>query len=81
MGYSRDEYTERSYTYVNPRESIAKVVNILKGGSSRVIRQKHLELEEFLWGDSFWGDGDFAESIGIKDEEVMKDYIKNQNKS
>jgi len=66
---------------INPRESIAKVVQILKGGSSRIIRLEFPELEEFLWGDSFWADGYFAESIGSKNEQVMRTYIQNQNKS
>ena len=66
---------------INLRQSIAKVVNLLKGGSSRVIRAEHPELEEFLWGDSFWGDGYFAESIGNKNETVMRQYIRDQNKS
>ncbi len=65
----------------NPRESIASVVQTLKGGSSRVIRQEHPELEEFLWGDSFWCDGYFAESVGKTNERVIREYIKNQNKS
>ena len=66
---------------INPRESIAKVVNLLKGGSSRAIRLEHPELEEFLWGDSFWCDGYFAESVGSKNERVIREYIQNQNKS
>lgn len=35
-------------------ESVAEVMQILKGGTSRVIRKEYPELEEFLWGDSFW---------------------------
>jgi putative transposase len=66
---------------INPRQSVAKVVNLLKGGSSRVIRIEYPEIEEFLWGDSFWGDGYFAESIGNKNEIIMRQYIRNQNKS
>jgi len=56
-------------------------VNLLKGGSSRVIRTEYPEIEEFLWGDSFWGDGYFVESIGNKNETVMRQYIRDQNKS
>ena len=65
---------------INPRESVASVVHLLKGGSSRVIRQKYPELEEFLWGDSFWCDGYFAESVGKKSEKIIKEYIINQNR-
>lgn len=62
-----------------PRESVAEVVQILKGGSSKVIRSEFPELEEYLWGDSFWSDGYFAESVGVVNESVIKQYIKNQH--
>jgi putative transposase len=64
---------------VNARNSISEVMQ-LKGGTSRVIRKEFPELEEFLWGDSFWADGYFAESIGKVDEEVIRKYIKEQQK-
>lgn len=66
---------------INPKESVSKVVNLLKGGSSKVIREEHPELEEFLWGDSFWCDGYFAESVGTKNESLLKKYINNHKKS
>ncbi|NTU72827.1 IS200/IS605 family transposase [Candidatus Roizmanbacteria bacterium] len=65
----------------NPKESIAEVMQILKGGTSYVIRKEFPELEEFLWGDSFWCDGYFAESVGHVNESVIKAYIQTQNKS
>lgn len=65
---------------INPSNSVAEVVQILKGGTSRVIRKEFPELEEFLWGDSFWADGYFAESIGQIDEEIVKKYIREQPK-
>lgn len=65
---------------INPRESLSKAVQILKGGSSYVIRREFPKLEEFLWGDSFWADGFFAESVGQKNEKAIREYIKNQYK-
>lgn len=64
-----------------PRESVSYVVQILKGGSSKVLREEFLELEEFLWGDSFWQDGYFAESVGKKNESVIRNYIKEQRQA
>ncbi len=64
---------------IKPSDSIAEVVKILKGGTSRVIRKEFPELEEFLWGDSFWADGYFAETIGQVNEEIVRKYIRNQN--
>jgi len=40
-----------------PQYSVAEVVQIFKGGTSRVLRKEYPELEAFLWGDSFWADG------------------------
>jgi putative transposase len=63
---------------INPRDSLADVAQVLKGGTSRVIRKEFSELEEFLWGDCFWADGYFAESIGAVDEEIARKYIRDQ---
>jgi putative transposase len=63
----------------NPSNSVAEVVQRLKGGTSRVIRKEFPELEEFLWGDSFWADGYFAETVGSVDEEVVRRYIRQQS--
>ena len=63
-----------------PRFAVSKVVNLLKGGSSRLIRKEFPDLEEFLWGDSFWCDGYFAESVGQTEEAVIRRYIQNQGK-
>lgn len=79
LGFDRDHVHMMIQT--KPAESLASVIQLLKGGSSYVIRREHPELEEFLWGDSFWSDGYFAESIGTKNETIMKAYIRKQNKS
>jgi putative transposase len=61
---------------IQATESISEVVQRLKGGSSKILRKEFPELEEFLWGDSFWSDGYFAETIGRKNYQEMKQYIK-----
>ena len=65
---------------VQPKDSIAEVVRILKGATSRIIRREFPEHEEFLWGDSFWSDGYFAETVGKVDEAVVRKYIEEQKK-
>jgi putative transposase len=65
---------------ITPSDSVAEVAKILKGGTSRIIRKEFPELEEFLWGDSFWADGYFAESIGKVDEEIVQKYIRDQQR-
>jgi putative transposase len=39
---------------VRPSVSVARVVQMFKGGSNRVLRAEFPGLQEFLWGDSFW---------------------------
>jgi putative transposase len=65
---------------INPKDCISKVMQYIKGGSAKVIREEFPELEEFLWGDSFWSDGYFAESFGKFSETTIKRYIQEQNK-
>ena len=61
-----------------PSISVSGAVQLFKGGSSRAIRQAHPELEEWLWGRSFWADGYFAESVGRVAEQAIQRYIENQ---
>jgi putative transposase len=61
---------------VPPGMSVSEVVQRFKGGTSRMIRAEFPELEEFLWGDSFWADGYFAETVGQVNEEIVKKYIR-----
>lgn len=63
---------------LRPDVSISRAVQLFKGGSSKVIRTEFPELEEFLWGDSLWGDGYFAESVGKCDLETIRNYVRNQ---
>lgn len=63
---------------IPPSISVAKMVMYLKGGTSRVIRQEFPELKEFLWGDSLWQDGYFAETNGRIDEKKLREYIRKQ---
>ena len=63
---------------IRPTISISKVVQYIKGGSSRVIREEFPELKEFLWGDSFWSDGYFAETAGNCTLDKIRRYIQDQ---
>jgi len=58
--------------------SVSKAVQFFKGGSSKIIRKEFPQLKEFLWGDSLWADGYFAETVGSCDYETILNYVKNQ---
>jgi putative transposase len=63
---------------IPPNIAVSKVVQYFKGGSSRVLRKEFPEIQEFLWGDSFWADGYFAETVGVAQEDMIKKYIRDQ---
>jgi putative transposase len=61
---------------VQPTDTVAEVVRKLKGGTSYLLRREFPELEEFIWGESFWADGYFAETVGGQSFAAVKRYIK-----
>ena len=61
-----------------PDMALSKMIQLFKGKSSRIIRQEFPDLKEVYWGDSFWADGFFAETVGKVDLEVIKAYVRNQ---
>jgi putative transposase len=62
-----------------PKVSVSKLVNSLKGVSSRQVRkQKFQSIKEKLWGDSLWSPSYFAGSCGGAPLEIIKQYIEQQ---
>lgn len=62
-----------------PKVSISKLVNSLKGVSSRMIRKKEYpSIQEALWGKSLWSPSYFAASCGGAPLEIIQKYIENQ---
>ncbi len=64
---------------IRPTDSVANVVKILKGGSSKILRKEFPDLDVFIWGDSFWATGYFAESVGRVSYDTVKKYIQDQD--
>lgn len=62
-----------------PRYSPAEIMRLIKGGSSKRIREEFPELEEFLWGDSFWADGYFVSTHSNITEQIIRNYINSQD--
>jgi len=63
---------------MRPEISVSKMVQLFKGRTSKIIREEFPELQEFLWGNSFWADGYFAETSGQVNESRIREYIQNQ---
>ena len=61
-----------------PDLSPAKVVQYLKGRSSRRLQDEFPELRKRYWGQHLWARGYFCASVGAVDEDTIKKYIENQ---
>jgi putative transposase len=64
-----------------PSVAVSKLVNSLKGVSSRYLRQEHgTHLRRYLWGDHLWSPSYFAGSCGGAPLALIKEYIENQQR-
>lgn len=64
-----------------PKVQLTKLVNSLKGVSSRKLKQHHPELEQPAYlKNALWARSYFAGSCGGASIEVLKSYIANQNR-
>jgi putative transposase len=63
-----------------PKVSVSKLVNSLKGVSSRMIRKKNYsEIVPFLWEKSLWSPSYFSGSCGGAPIGIIRQYIEQQN--
>lgn len=61
-----------------PKVSISKLVNSLKGVSSRLLRKAHPEIASKYWKGVLWSPSYFASSCGGAPISIIKQYIENQ---
>lgn len=62
-----------------PSEMVpAKVVQYIKGRSSRLLQQEFPELGKRYWGQHLWARGYFCATVGEVDEATIKEYIESQ---
>ena len=61
-----------------PELSPAKLVQYLKGRSSRRLQDEFPELRKRYWGQHLWARGYFCAAVGAVDEKTIKEYIENQ---
>lgn len=64
-----------------PKESPARVANVLKSITARELLRRIPGIRKELWGAEFWGDGYYVGTVGDGvTEESIKRYIENQGK-
>lgn len=61
-----------------PNVSLSKLVNSLKGVSSRLLRLQYPELEKVYWKNVLWSPSYFAASCGGAPIAIIKQYIEQQ---
>lgn len=65
---------------IQPDTNIQKIVNAMKAATSRIVRKNHPEVKNILYDNAFWSKGYFITTTGDVSTEIIKQYIKNQNK-
>ena len=61
-----------------PSISVSKLVQQLKGKTSRVLLSEYKDLKKRYWGQHLWATGYFCRSVGTVTQEIIKAYIENQ---
>ena len=64
-----------------PKVALSKLVNSLKGVSSRRLRQEYPELVRHYWrAQRLWSGSYFAGTVGGAPRSIVKQYIEQQNR-
>ena len=64
------------FTAACKNHSAAKVAQLLKGFSSRMIRKHHRDLiTSDLWGNKFWTAGYFYRTVGAVNSQTVQKYV------
>ena len=63
---------------VPPTMSVSKLVQRVKGLTSRRLLQENRGLNKMFWGRHLWGRGYFVASVGNVSEQMIAAYIENQ---
>jgi len=63
---------------VPPKLSVSKLMQLLKGRTSRKLLQEIEPLRREFWGRHMWARGYFAASTGNVTDEIIKQYIESQ---
>ena len=61
-----------------PNQDVSQIMQWLKGISSRILLQEFPHLRKRFWGRHFWARGYLAVSSGTITDEMVKEYIEEQ---
>jgi len=61
-----------------PTLAPAKIMQYLKGRSSKMLQEEFPELRKRYWGQHLWSTGYFCRTVGSATDEMIKQYIEQQ---
>ena len=61
-----------------PKLSVSKMIQYVKGRSSRKLQEEFPALKKRYWGQHLWARGYFCATVGAVDEDTIKRYIEDQ---
>ncbi len=61
-----------------PTIAPSKIMQYLKGRSSKMLQEEFQELKRRYWGQHLWAAGYFCRTVGAVTEEMIKAYIEEQ---
>ncbi len=64
---------------IPPKYAVSQVVGFIKGKSAIHLARVYRERKQNFVGQHFWARGYFVSTVG-RDEQVIRDYIRNQEK-
>ncbi len=67
------------FVSVPPHLSVSKLMQYIKGKSSRKVMSEFKTVSKMYWGRHFWGRGYFVVSSGTITDEVIMEYIEHQD--
>ena len=78
--YSAAFRIDHAHLLVNypPKVELSKLVNSLKGVSSRMLRKEHPDIVSRYWKNVLWSRSYFAASCGGAPIGIIKQYIEQQ---
>ena len=64
----------------NNDDSPSTIMQAIKGGTSKKLREVFPGLAESTWLKRFWADGYYGGTVGVRDLAKVKAYVRNQSK-
>ena len=68
------------YVSAPPRLSVSKMMQYIKGKTSRRLQQEYPSLRKRYWGQHLWACGYFCAMAGSVTDEMIQAYIEQQDK-